>query len=59
MSEYPFFFTWSAQHAAKPLELTGGEGAWFTTKEGRWLDLGALSYQVNVGHGNRRIVEAI
>jgi taurine---2-oxoglutarate transaminase len=59
MSEYPFFFTLSAQHAAKPLELTGGEGAWFTTKDGRWLDLGALSYQVNAGHGNRRIVEAI
>lgn len=60
MSEYPFYFTWSAQGAAKPLELTGGDGAWFTTKDGsRWLDLGALSYQVNVGHGNRRIVEAI
>jgi taurine--2-oxoglutarate transaminase len=60
MSDYPFFFTWSAQSQAKPLELTGGEGAWFSTKDGsRWLDLGALSYQVNVGHGNRRIVEAI
>jgi len=60
VSEYPFFFTWTAQHAAKPLELVGGEGAWFTTKDGsRWLDLGALSYQVGVGHGNRRIVEAI
>ena len=60
VTEYPFFFTWSAQHGAKPLELTGGEGAWFTTRDGgRWLDLGALSYQVNVGHGNRRIVEAI
>lgn len=60
MSEYPFFFTWTAQNAAKPLELAGGEGAWFTTKAGdRWLDLGALSYQVNVGHGNRRIIEAI
>jgi len=60
MSEYPFFFTWSAQNQTKPLELAGGEGAWFTTKDGaRWLDLGALSYQVNVGHGNRRIVEAI
>ena len=44
MSEYPFFFTWSAQNAAKPFELTGGEGAWFTTADGgRWLDLGALS----------------
>ncbi len=60
MSEYPFFFTWQAQAQAKPLELTGGHGAWFTTKDGgRWLDLGALSYQVNVGHGNKRIVEAI
>jgi taurine---2-oxoglutarate transaminase len=60
VSDYPFFFTWSAQNAAKPLELTGGEGAWFTTADGgRWLDLGALSYQVNVGHGNRRIVDAI
>ncbi len=59
MNDYPFFFTWSAQDNAKPFELTGGEGAWFTTPEGRWLDLGALSYQVNIGHGNRRIVEAI
>src|SRR5256885_14462669 len=60
MSDYPFFFTWTAQNAAKPVELVGGQGAWFTTKDGsRWLDLGALAYQVNAGHGNRRIVEAI
>jgi taurine--2-oxoglutarate transaminase len=60
MSDHPFFFTWTAQQHAKPFELTGGEGAWFTTADGGcWLDLGALSYQVNVGHGNRRIVEAI
>ena len=58
--DYPFFFTWTAQSAAKPMELTGGQGAWFTTKGGdRWLDLGALSYQVNAGHGEKRIVEAI
>ena len=60
MSDYPFFFTWTAQHAAKPIEITGGEGAWFTTTGGeRWLDLGSLAYQANVGHGNRAIVEAI
>ncbi len=60
MSEYPFFFTWTAQHGAKPFEMTGGEGAWFFTADGsKWLDLGALSYQVNAGHGQKRIVEAI
>jgi len=58
--DYPFFFTWTTQDAVKPVELTGGEGAWFTTADGgRWLDLGSLSYQVNAGHGRRRIVEAI
>ncbi|CAN5883302.1 aspartate aminotransferase family protein [soil metagenome] len=60
MTDYPFFFTWTAQNAVKPFELTGGDGAWFTTADGgRWLDLGALSYQVNAGHGRTRIVEAI
>jgi taurine--2-oxoglutarate transaminase len=60
MTDYPFFFTWTAQQAAKPLELTGGDGAWFTTSDGgRWLDLGSLSYQVNAGHGRQRIVDAI
>jgi taurine---2-oxoglutarate transaminase len=60
VSEYPFFFTWTAQNAAKPINMAGGEGAWFfTTDGGRWLDLGSLSYQVNAGHGNRRIIEAI
>jgi taurine--2-oxoglutarate transaminase len=60
MSEYPFFFTWTAQRGAKPVEITGGQGAWFTTADGaRWLDLGSLSYQVCAGHGNQRIVDAI
>jgi len=60
VSDYPFFFTWTAQHAAKPFELTGGDGAWFTTADGsRWLDLGSLAYQVGAGHGRKRIVDAI
>jgi taurine--2-oxoglutarate transaminase len=59
-TEYPFFFTWTAQSGARPFELTGGQGAWFTTADGgRWLDLGALSYQVNAGHGQQRIIDAI
>src|SRR5215813_10360250 len=60
MTDYPFFFTWTAQKAARPIEITGGDGAWFTTVDGgRWLDLGALSYQVNAGHGEKRIIDAI
>ncbi len=60
MSDYPFFFTWTAQSGAKPFALTGGDRAHFTTADGStWLDLGALSYQVNAGHGRQRIVDAI
>lgn len=58
--EHPFFFTWSAQKRASPIEIVGGEGAWFDTRGGeRWLDFGSLSYQANLGHGERRIAEAI
>ena len=59
-NDYPFFFTWSAQHSAKPVEFVGGEGVhFFTADGGKWLDLGSLSYQVHVGHGNRRIADAM
>jgi taurine--2-oxoglutarate transaminase len=56
----PFFFTWSAQGRARPLEIRGGSGAWFTTADGgRWLDLASLSYQAALGHGHPRMIEAI
>jgi taurine--2-oxoglutarate transaminase len=59
-AEHPFYFTWTAQSAAKPVDIVGGDGAWFSTADGaRWLDLGSLSYQVSAGHGERRIVDAI
>jgi taurine---2-oxoglutarate transaminase len=56
----PFFFTWTAQNAARPLALIGGDGAWFETEnDGRWLDLASFSYHVNVGHGHRRMMDAV
>ncbi|MBI3928360.1 MAG: aminotransferase class III-fold pyridoxal phosphate-dependent enzyme [Armatimonadetes bacterium] len=59
-SKAPFFFTWTAQSRAEPVEITGGQGSWFTTADGkRWLDLGSLIYQANLGHGHPRMVEAI
>lgn len=60
MSEHPFFFTWSAQRAAAPQEIVGGDGARFRTADGaEWLDFASLSYQANLGHGSRRVVDAI
>lgn len=60
MSEHPFFFTWSAQRDAAPQEIVGGEGAHFRTRDGaEWLDFASLSYQANLGHGNRRVIDAI
>lgn len=60
MSDYPFFFTWTSQDRASPVHLVGGEGAWFDTSDGaRWLDLGSLTYQANVGHGHPRMIEAV
>src|SRR5690606_5905536 len=57
---HPFFFTWSAQQNAQPLDLAGGKGSWFWDTQGNWwLDLAALVYQVNAGHGHTTIVEAI
>lgn len=60
MSEHPFFFTWSSQKNAQPEDIVGGEGAHFRTSDGaEWLDLSSLSYQANLGHGHRKVIEAI
>ena len=61
MSEsYPFFFTWSAQRNASPLEMVGGDGCTVRMADGsEWLDMAALTYQVNAGHGVQRIVDAV
>jgi len=56
---HPYFLTWQRQAGATPLEITGGEGVHFDTPEGRFLDLGALVYQANAGHGHSRIVDAV
>ena len=57
---HPFLFTWQAQKGATGLEVTGGSGAWFETSDGaRWLDMGSLSYQASLGHGNQRMIAAL
>lgn len=55
----PYFFTWSAQTDARPIQLTGGQGAHFQTNDGEVLDFGSLTYQVNLGHGHPRLIRAV
>ncbi len=53
-------YTWSAQDRAAPLPIARGEGAWFIDHAGeRWLDFESQVFNVNAGHGDRRIVDAI
>lgn len=58
--ELPYFFTWSKQRGVRGLRMTGGEGVYFDTEDqGRFLDMGSLTYQAALGHGHRRMVDAI
>jgi taurine--2-oxoglutarate transaminase len=64
MTDAPYFFTWSAQAKAQPIAIVGGEGAFFDVRTSsgaieRWLDFGSLSYQASLGHGCRRVIDAI
>ena len=42
------------------MEVVGGEGAYVHLKNGdKWLDLGSLSYQANLGHGHQEMIDAV
>jgi taurine--2-oxoglutarate transaminase len=54
------FYTWSAQKAAFPLEITAADGARFTTADGaRWFDLGSMTWNATLGHGHPRMKAAL
>jgi taurine--2-oxoglutarate transaminase len=54
------FFSWSAQDAVRPIPMVRGEGCFFWDAAGkRYFDLNSQSMCVNIGHGNRRVIEAI
>jgi taurine--2-oxoglutarate transaminase len=53
-------FEWSAQSRVDPIPVARSEGIYFYTPEGkRFIDFNSQLMSVNVGHGERRIVEAI
>jgi taurine--2-oxoglutarate transaminase len=54
------FFSWSAQDAVNPIAIVRGEGCYFWDADGRrYFDLNSQSMCVNIGHGDRRVIEAI
>jgi taurine--2-oxoglutarate transaminase len=54
------FFSWSVQGALDPIAIDRAEGVYLYTPEGeRILDFNSQLMSVNIGHGDRRVIEAI
>lgn len=54
------FVSWSAQGALSPLVVTGAEGSWFFTADGRRiLDFSSQLINSNLGHQHPKVVRAI
>src|SRR5260221_14195087 len=55
------FLPWTVQEREDPvLEFDRGEGCYFFDKQGRkYLDMLAQLFYCNLGHGNRRVIDAI
>lgn len=53
-------FSWSAQAALNPIPMVRGEGIYFWDADGkRYIDMNSQLMCVNIGHGERRVIEAI
>jgi len=54
------FFSWSVQGAIDPIAIDRAEGVYLYTPDGRRiLDFNSQLMSVNIGHGDRRVVDAI
>jgi taurine--2-oxoglutarate transaminase len=53
-------FSWSAQGSVNPIPMVRGEGIYFWDADGkRYIDMNSQLMCVNIGHGNKRVIEAI
>src|SRR3954462_8986885 len=53
-------YEWSAQSAVDPIPVERAEGVYFYSPDGtRYLDFNSQLMSVNIGHGDRRVVDAI
>ncbi len=54
------FFSWSVQGALDPIAIDHAEGVYLYTPDGtRILDFNSQLMSVNIGHGDRRVIDAI
>jgi taurine--2-oxoglutarate transaminase len=54
------FFSWSIQGAVDPIAIDHAEGVYLYTPDGqRILDFNSQLMSVNIGHGDRRVIDAI
>ncbi|HLF45939.1 MAG TPA: aminotransferase class III-fold pyridoxal phosphate-dependent enzyme [Chitinophagaceae bacterium] len=53
-------FSWSRQKGISPIPIKYGEGVYLYDYDGkRWLDFSSGLMNVNIGHGNQRVTEAV
>jgi taurine--2-oxoglutarate transaminase len=53
-------YEWSAQSAVDPIPVERAEGIYFYTPDGkRYIDFNSQLMSVNIGHGDRRVIDAI
>jgi len=53
-------FDWSAQSKILPMPVDHAEGVYFTTTDGtRYLDFNSQLMGVNIGHADKRVIDAI
>jgi taurine--2-oxoglutarate transaminase len=54
------FFSWSVQGAVDPIAIDHAQGVYLYTPDGtRILDFNSQLMSVNIGHGDRRVIDAI
>ncbi len=54
------FWTWSAQKRVKPIAVNRAENVYFWDVDGkRYLDFNSMVMCVNIGHGDKRVIQAI
>ena len=54
------FFSWEVQGGVKPIPAVRAEGVYFWDADGkRYIDFNSQLMNVNIGHGNRHVIDAI